>query len=127
LTEQTQIVSQGVKDQTVSHKPGIASIVNDWMANEIRGKLMDSLESKDFISFSTFVHDMSLNDLFFSNISAEWDIFKTQFVKLKPPSQAEITFSATKKLLNTIVTKIFLQMVDLLMYTYQIISTSLSL
>jgi hypothetical protein len=29
--------------------------------------------------------------------------------------------------LNKIVTKIFLQMVDLLMYTYQIISTSLSL
>jgi hypothetical protein len=29
--------------------------------------------------------------------------------------------------LNTIVTKIFLQMVDLLMYIYQIISTSQSL
>jgi hypothetical protein len=103
LTKQTQIVSQSVKDQPVSQKPGIASIVNDWMANEIRGKLMDSLESKDFISFSPFVHDTSLNDLFFSNISAEWDIFKTQFDELIPPSQAEITFFATKKLLNTII------------------------
>ena len=71
LSEQSQIVSQSVKDQPVSHKPGIASMVDDWMAKEIRGKLMDSLETKDFIPFSTFVHDTSLNDLFFSDISAE--------------------------------------------------------
>ena len=29
LTEQTQIISQSVKDQPVSHKPGIAFMVND--------------------------------------------------------------------------------------------------
>jgi len=127
LTEQTQIVSQSVKDQPVSHKPGIASMVDDWMAKEIRGKLMDSLESKDFIPFSTFVHDTSLNDLFFSDISAEWDIFKSQFDDLKPPSQAEITFFATKKLMNIIIQpKIFFHPVDLLMSTYRIISTFLS-
>ena len=78
-------------------------MVNDWMANDIRGKLIDSLESKKFILFSTFVHDTSLNDLFFSNISDEWDIFKSQFDDLKPPSQAEITFFATKKLMNIII------------------------
>jgi hypothetical protein len=54
LTEQTRIVTQSVKDQPVSHKPGIASMVDDWMANKIRGKLMASTESKDFIPFSTF-------------------------------------------------------------------------
>ncbi len=53
LTEQTHIVTQSVKDQPVSHKPGIASMVEDWMANKIRGKLMDSLEPKDFILFSS--------------------------------------------------------------------------
>jgi len=103
LTNQTSIVTQSVKDQPISHKPGIASMVDDWMANEVRGKLMDPLESKDFIPFSTFVLDTSLNDLFFSNISAEWDIFETQFDELKPPSQAEITFFATKKLMNIII------------------------
>ena len=59
-------------------------MVNDWMANDIRGKLIDSLESKEFIPFSTFVHDTSLNDLFFSDISAEWDIFESQFDNLNP-------------------------------------------
>jgi hypothetical protein len=103
LTDQTRIVTQSVKDQPVSHKPGIASMVDDWMANEVRGKLMDPLESKDFILFSTFVLDASLNDLFFSDISAEWDIFETQFDELKPPSQAEITFYATKILMNIII------------------------
>jgi len=98
LIEQTQIISQSVKDQQVSHKPGIAS-----MANEIRSKLMDSTESKDFIPFSTFILDTSHNDLFFSNISAEWDIFETQFDESKPSSQAEITFFATKKLMNIII------------------------
>ncbi len=78
-------------------------MVDDWMANEIRGKLLDPLESKGFTPFSTFVLDTSLNDLFFSDISAEWDIFKTQYDKLKPPSQAEITFFATKKLMNIII------------------------
>jgi hypothetical protein len=100
LTEQTQIVSQSVKDQ---HKPRIASMVNDWKANEIIGKLIDSLESKEFILFSTFVHDTSLNDFFFRYISAELDIFKFQFDELKPPSQAEITFFATKKLMIIII------------------------
>ena len=109
LTEQTQIVSQSVRDQPVSHKPGIASMVDDWMVKEIRDKLMNSLESKDFMPFSTFVHDMSLNDLFFSDISAEWEIFKSQFDDLKPLSQAEITFFATKKLMN-----IFIQPEDFL-------------
>jgi len=71
LTEQTQIISQSFKDQPVSHKPGIASMVDDWMTNEIRGKLMDSLESIDFIPFSTLILDTSLNDLFFSDISAK--------------------------------------------------------
>jgi hypothetical protein len=103
LTQQTRIVTQSVKDQPVSHKPGIASMVDDWMANKIRGKLMDSTESKDFIPFSTFVLDTSLNDLFFSDTSAEWDIFQTQFDESKPLSQAEITFFATKKLMNIII------------------------
>jgi hypothetical protein len=71
-------------------------MVDDWMANKIRGKLMDSTESKDFIPFSTFVLDTSLNDLLFSDTSDEWDIFETQFDESKPPSQAEITFFATK-------------------------------
>ena len=75
-------------------------MVDDWMAKEIRGKLMDSLESKDFIPFSTFVHGTSLNDLFFSDISAEWNIFESQFDDLKPLSQTEITFFATKTLMN---------------------------
>ena len=44
LIEETQIISQCVKDQPVPQKPGIASMVEDWMSNEIRGKLMDSLE-----------------------------------------------------------------------------------
>jgi hypothetical protein len=38
--------------------------------------------------------------LFFSDISAEWEIFKTQFDDLKPLSQAEITFFATTTLMN---------------------------
>ena len=46
-------------------------MADDWMAKEIRDKLMNSLETKDFMPFSTFVHDMSLNDLFFSDISAK--------------------------------------------------------
>jgi hypothetical protein len=103
LTEQTRIVTQSLKDQPLPHKPGIASLVEEWMANEIRGKLMDSLESKEFIPFSTFILDTSVNDLFFSETSAEWDIFETQFDKQKPPSQAEITFFATKKLTNIII------------------------
>jgi hypothetical protein len=103
LIEQTRIVIQSVKDQPISHKPGIASMVDDWMANEIRDKLMDPLESKEFIPFPTFVLDTSLNDLFFSDTSAEWDIFETQFDDSNPPSQAEIKFFATKKLMNTII------------------------
>jgi hypothetical protein len=54
-------------------------MVNDWLTNEIRGKLLDPLESKDFIPFSTFILDTSLNDLFFSDTSAEWNIFEAQF------------------------------------------------
>jgi hypothetical protein len=73
------------------------------MANEIRGKLMDPLESKAFTPFSTYIHDTSLNDLFFSDISAEWDIFETQFDEQKQPSQAEIAFFATQKLANIII------------------------
>jgi hypothetical protein len=103
LIQQTHIVTKSVKDQPVSQKPGIASMVDDWMANKIRRKLMDQLESKDFIPFSTFILDTSLNDLFFSDTSAEWDIFETQFEDSKPPSQAEITFFATKKLMNIII------------------------
>ena len=63
---------------------------------------MVSLYSKDFIPFSTFILDTSLNDLFFSYISAEWDIFETKFDDLKPPSQADIIFFAKKKLMNII-------------------------
>jgi hypothetical protein len=103
LTEQTQNISQSMKDQTTLHEPGIASTVKEFLANKIRGKLMNSSGPKDFISFSAFVHDTSLNDLFFSNISAEWDMFELQFDKIKPPSQAEITFFATKKLMNIII------------------------
>ncbi len=58
-------------------------MVEEWMSNKIRGKLMDSIEPKEFPPFSTFILDTSLNDLFFSDISAEWDILKTQFDKLK--------------------------------------------
>ncbi len=64
---------------------------------------MDPLESKEFTPFSTYIHDTSLNDLFFSDISAEWDIFETQFDEQKQPSQAEIAFFATQKLVNIIV------------------------
>jgi hypothetical protein len=78
-------------------------MVNDWITNEIRGKLLDPLESKDFIPFSTFILDTSLNDLFFSDTSAEWNIFEAQFDDAKPPSQAEITFFATRKLMNIII------------------------
>jgi hypothetical protein len=71
-------------------------MVNDWMANDIRGKLIDSLESKEFIPFSTFVHDSSLNDLFFSDISAEWDIFKSQFDNLNPNNKLKLRSSQLK-------------------------------
>jgi len=40
---------------------------------------------------------------FFSNTSAKWAIFNLQFDKLNGPSQAEITFFATKKLMNIII------------------------
>jgi len=103
LTEQTRIVTQSVRDYPLTQKPGIASMVNDWITNEIRGKLLDPLESKDFIPFSTFILDTSLNDLFFSDTSAEWNIFEAQFDDAKPPSQAEITFFATRKLMNIII------------------------
>ena len=90
-----------MKDQTTLHEPGIASTVKEFLENKIRGKLMNSSGPKYFTSFSAFVHDTSLNDLFF--ISAEWDMFELQFDKIKPPSQAEITFFATKKLMNIII------------------------
>jgi hypothetical protein len=57
LTEQTQNISQSMKDQTTLHEPGIASTVKEFLANKIRGKLMNSSGPKDFISFSAFVHD----------------------------------------------------------------------
>ena len=40
---------------------------------------------------------------FFSNTSAKWAIFNLQFDKLNGPSQAKITFFATKKLMNIII------------------------
>ncbi len=61
------------------------------------------LESKEFFPFSTFILDTSLNDLFFSDTPAEWNIFEAQFDDAKPPSQAEITFFATRKLMNIII------------------------
>jgi hypothetical protein len=69
-----------------------------------------------------------MNDLFFSDTSAEWDIFETQFDKLKPLSQAEITFFATKKLMNIIIQPgDFFQTVDLLMSASRTIFTFRSL
>jgi len=96
LTKQTRNISQSMKDQTTLHEPGIASMVKEFMANKIRGKLMNSSGPKYFLSFSAFVHDTSLNDLFFRNPSAKWAIFDLQFDNLNGPSQAEITYLATK-------------------------------
>jgi hypothetical protein len=101
--EQTQIVIQSLQDQPISQKPGIASLVDDWMANEIRTKLMNPSESKEFIPFSTYIQDTTLNALFLSDISAEWKIFETQFDEQKPSSQAEITSFATQKLTNILI------------------------
>jgi hypothetical protein len=76
---------------------------NQWMPQEIRGKLIKSSGLKDLITFSAFFHDKSLNDPFFSDICAKCNIFKSNFGMLKPPSQAEIMFIANKKLLNIII------------------------
>ena len=76
---------------------------NQWIPQEIRGKLMKSSGLKDFITFSAFFHDKSLNDPFFCDIFAKCNIFKSNFGMLKPPSQAEIMFIANKKLLNIII------------------------
>ncbi len=58
-------------------------MVNDWLTNEIRGKLLDPLESKEFIPFSTFILDTSLNDLFFSDTSAEWNLRLISFIQCR--------------------------------------------
>jgi len=79
LTKQTQTqnVSQCVKEQPFFQKPGVTSMDNQWMPQEIRGKLMKSSGLKYFITFSAFFHDKSLNDPFFSDICAKCNIFKS--------------------------------------------------
>jgi hypothetical protein len=72
-------------------------------ATRDKRQIDEIIRPERFHYFLSLFHDKSLNDPFFNDVFAKCNIFKANFIMLKPPSQAEIMFIANKKLLNIII------------------------